>query len=150
MFVISLLVFVAMTLMAFLLSGDLYMFYNFPSLLIVLPPALLFALAATSKKAFRQGFQLMFDDQVELSRAELLSAKRMFITFGNVALLCGGFGVVIGAIAIASNMEPEAFAKVIGPALSVCLLTLLYALIIKIPCYLAEQKILHKLENLDE
>lgn len=147
MFVISLLVFLGMTVMAFVLSGELSMFINIPSLLLVVPPALFFAFAATSKQAFSQGLKLLFDDGMDLSKAELLSAKRMFVTLGNVAMWCGFFGVIIGSIAMASSIEPEIFTKVIGPATAVCLLTLLYGMLIKIPCYLAEQKILHILDN---
>lgn len=146
MFAISMILFVGMVGMAFLLSGELSMFFNIPSLLVVLPPAVFFAFAATSKQAIQDGMKLMLDDQFVPNKTQLLSSKRAFITLGNTAMLTGWLGFFIGLIAISSNMEPEVFKDAIGPAMAVCLLTVLYAYILKIPCYLIEQKIQHQLE----
>lgn len=149
MFVLSLLVLVVIVGIAFLMSGDLGMFINIPSLIIVLPIALTFSIAATSKQALLNGFKVLLDDQHTLDKRQLMASKRAFVTLGNTAMLCGYLGVVIGLIAMASNIEPEVFKKVFGPAAAVCLLTMLYALLIKLPCYLSEQKIQHKLEDLE-
>ena len=148
MFIFSVVFFLAIVLMAMILGGDFSMYINIPSLLIVVPPSLFFAFAATSKQSVRNGLRVMFDDKLELSKQELLSAKRMYSTLGNTAMWTGFIGVIIGAIAIASNIQTDIFHKVIGPALAVCLLTLFYATVLKIPCYLAEQKIQFKIDNL--
>lgn len=149
MFLLSLLIFLIVVVMAFLLAGDYAMFVNVPSLIIVIPPAVIFAAAATSFKALKDGLSVMTNDHVTLGKVELLTSKRAYITLGNTAMLTGWLGVVIGIVAIASNVEPEVFKDVIGPATAVCMLTLLYALLLKVPCYLIEQKLLNELEVLD-
>lgn len=63
--------------------------------------------------------------------------QKTFQVIEKVAIMMGWFGVISGAIAIASNVEPEVFPRVFGPAFAVMSLTLLYALIVKVFCYLA-------------
>lgn len=63
--------------------------------------------------------------------------KTVFEIVGKVSMLMGWFGVISGAISMASNIEPEVFANVFGPAFAVMSLTLLYALIVKVFCYFA-------------
>ena len=79
----------------------------------------------------------------------MLLSKRSYLILGNTAMLLGGLGVLIGFIAIATNIEPEMFKKVIGQALAVSFTTLLYGFLVKIPCYLIEQKIQTRIEQLD-
>lgn len=56
----------------------------------------------------------------------------------------GFIGVVINAVAMASNIEPETFSGVFGSAFAVCMLTIFYALLIKALCYAAEAKIIEQ------
>ena len=138
MFLIALLVLSSVVLMALWLSGELSQFVNIPSLIIVVPPALLFARASVSAEVFKQAFKCLVDSKYKTSLESTKPHAKMFNVMGNSAMLMGWFGVVAGAIAMASNIEPEIFKDVIGPATAVCLLTLMYALIMKAFCYVAE------------
>jgi chemotaxis protein MotA len=145
MFILSILVFSAAIIMAMVMSGHYTMFINVPSLLIVIPPALLITFACSSKQTVKQAFHFTFSERVDFDKGELLCAKKVFNLLGNMNMLMGWIGLVIGAIAIASNIEPEVFSIAIGPALAVCFLTVFYALIVKALCYAAEAKIQFKL-----
>lgn len=148
MFLLGMIVFVAATAMAMVMGGEIAMFINLPSLIIVIPPALMLTLASTSKQSRIHAMQLLFNEETDLNSTELSAAKQVFTLFGNMNLFMGWIGVVIGAVAMASNIEPETFNQVFGPAFAVCLLTLFYALIIKALCYAAAAKIQFKIINL--
>jgi len=148
MFLLGMIVFVCATAMAMMLSGEIMMFVNVPSFLIVFPPALMLTLASTSKQSRSHGFKLLFSESEDLNLIELNAAKQVFTTFGNLNLLMGWIGVAIGAIAMASNIDSDSFSQVFGPAFSVCMLTLFYALLIKALCYAAAAKIQFKIINM--
>jgi hypothetical protein len=148
MFLLGIIIFVGMTLMAMLQSGEIMMFVNVPSCLIVVAPALILTFASSSKQSRSHAFRVLFSEDLDLSREELNAAKQLFTTFGNMNMLMASIGVVIGAIAIASNIEAKVFSQVFGPAFAVCVLPLLYALLIKTLSYAAEAKIQFKIINL--
>jgi chemotaxis protein MotA len=141
MFLFGILVFVGMVILAMVMGGDFYVFINVPSLLIILPPSLLFTLGCTSKQSRSNAFSLLLSDDMVLDKAELNAAKHVFSIFGNMNMLMGVIGVIIGAILISSSIESESFGSHFGPALAVCLLTLFYSSLIKALCYAAESKI---------
>ena len=84
---------------------------------------------------------LLFGNKTGLQQDVYSTSRRVFNLLGNIALLLGFFTTLIGAVAIASNTGPAEFTQVIGPAVGVSLLTLLYALAIKVVCYAAEHKV---------
>lgn len=145
MFVLGILAFLATVLMAFMLSGELWMFANLPSFFMVVPPAILFAVSVTSKQTCLRAIQLIFDEEVQPDLTELNAAKHVFSVMGNASVWLGALGTVIGWVAISTNIEPETFKDVIGNAFAVSLLTALYAFIVKILCYVGEQKIQHRI-----
>jgi flagellar motor component MotA len=144
MFLLGIFGFVIVVTLGMMLSGDISMFNNVPSLLMVILPALLITLSSSSKQSRKNAFQVLFSEDVILDNTELNAAKHTFSTFGNMNMLMGWIGVIIGAIAMTANIESAVF----GPAVAVCALTLLYALLIKTLCYAAEAKIQFKIINL--
>jgi flagellar motor component MotA len=148
MFVFGVAVFVTFIFIAMIMSGDILIFLNVPSLLIVMPPVVFLTLACSSKKSVQHAFTVMLSERLDFEKIELVTAKQVFNTFGNMNMLMGWIGVIIGAIAMTSNIESEVFSQVFGPAFAVCLLTLFYALLIKTLCYAAEAKIQFKIINL--
>lgn len=145
MFLLSVVVFIGFVVMTMIQGGDLSMFANFPSLLVVIPPAIFVTLAATSKQARSNAWSLLFSEAIELDTSKLKAAKHVFTILGNMSMLMGYIGVVINAVAMASNIEPELFGQHFGPAFAVFMLTLFYALLIKALCYAAEAKIQSKI-----
>jgi hypothetical protein len=147
MFIFSFIAFVLLTLWAMWLGGEISMFWNFPSLLLVIPPAVLFAVGATSTNALKVALSLMLDDDEIPTSNQAKITTRLFSVMGNSALLLGALMTVLGWISMASNIESEAFANVFGPAFAVSMLTTMYAIGFKIICYVAEQKIQYKFDK---
>ncbi|MBL4631220.1 MAG: hypothetical protein JKY14_08690 [Paraglaciecola sp.] len=148
MFLLGICTFVGVVAMAMIISGSIMMFINLPSLLIVIPPAVLITLASSSKQSRCHAVKLLLSEDINLGKVELIAAKQVFTTFGNMNMLMGWVGVVIGAIAMANTINGENISQVFGPAFSVCVLTLFYALLIKALCYAAEAKIQFKIITL--
>ncbi len=118
-FLLGIIVFVSMTSMTMLMSGEIMMFVNVPSFLIVIPPALILTFAGSSKQSRNNAFGVLFSEDLNLSREESITAKQLFTTFGNMNMLMGRIGVIIGAIAIASNIEAKVFSQIFGPVFAV-------------------------------
>lgn len=135
MFMFSSILVSGIILMTFWLGGSLKMFFDLPSLIIVMVPALIAPFLTLSKKEVVDAFKALFDSNTLPSNAE--TCQKVFQIMDKVAMLMGWFGVISGAIAIAGNVNAESFAQVFGPAFAVMALTLLYALIIKVFCYFA-------------
>lgn len=139
MFILSFLVIWGVILMTFWLGGPISMFFNLPSLIIVLVPALIAPFMLLKKNHVIGAFKALIDSNSSIN--DIDSYKHVFEIVGKTSMLMGWFGVISGAISIGSNIKPETFASVFGPAFAVMSLTLLYALIIKVFCYFAVLRI---------
>lgn len=148
MFLLSLVVFLAMMSFGMVMGADFSAFIDVPSAMLVLPPALFFAIAATSWQSFLMALGCVVSDQVDMDEMDLLRSQRVFAVLGNSAMWCGAISTLIGWVAIASNVSADEFSTVIGPAFAVSVLTLYYGAIIKLICYVAEQRILNKVERI--
>lgn len=148
MFIISILVFLFFSFMAlwFSVDGSISLtFVDIPSLLLVFPPAILFAIGVTSVKDMKNALAVLFNDELQLSNLELTSAKQFYNVLGNSAVLMGIFTTFIGAVAIAVNIENVA--EEFGPAFGVCILVLLYGFGLKTLSYVAEQKVQYRINR---
>lgn len=143
MFILGLLTFLATLLMAIMFSGEVDIFIDVPSILVVYPPAILLTFGICSAQTCKTALRLLFDNELIMDITELKAAKHVYTILGNSSLWLGGMGVLIGAVAIGVNMEVDVMDKVLGPAIAVCLLTALYGVILKVFCYIGEQKIQH-------
>ena len=153
MFIISSLIVTVIIIMTFWLGGEFSIYINLPSLLIVAVPAILAPFIIAGKASVGNAFKMLVDSTL-LNDCDTPSRYvEVFDVISKTAMLMGWFGIVSGAIAIASNVEAGSFTTVIGPAFAVLCITLLYALIIKMFCYLAKLRILssskaiHKVTN---
>lgn len=147
MFIFSFIAFIALTLWGMWLGGEISMFWNFPSFLLVIPPAILFAIGATSTDELKFALSLLIDDDKTPTAHQAKIASRLFCVMGNSALLLGVLMTLLGWVAMASNIEPESFENVFGLAFAVSVLTSMYAIGFKILCYVADQKIQFKLDK---
>lgn len=141
MFILSLIVFISMMIFGMEVSTGLSAFIDGPSALLVFPPAILFSISVTSWHEFTFAIGCVISDRRDFNKGELFQSKRVFAVLGNTAMWCGVITTLIGWVAIASNISPEEFSSVIGPAFAVSLLTLYYGAILKLLCYVAEQRI---------
>jgi len=141
MFAIAVTALIAVFAMTLYLGGGISIFINVPSMLIVLPPALIFAWISSPPTVFKQAFACLFNDQRIQQLEDNEAHAAVFSVMGKTAMLMGWFGVVSGAISMVSHLTPDIFADAVGPATAVTFLTLMYAFIIKALCYLAELKL---------
>lgn len=148
MFLLSLVVFSGLTIMALILGGGVDMFIDIPSALLVFIPSVLFAVAATSSKALTNGINALLNEEAQFDQQRLKDAQLSFKVLGQTAVLTGLFSSLIGAVAIGSNLEAEDFSAAFGPAFAVCILTLTYGFGLKTICYVAEQKLQFRLNQL--
>ena len=142
MFLLSVLGVVGIMVMSFWLGGTIAMYYNFPSVIIVVVPAVLAGIICARKGTFLSHFSVLTDSH---SLSRLQNRKEYVKTFevmSQTAMLMAWFGVVTGLVAMTSNITKETFADVFMPAFAVCILTLLYGIIIKTLCYFAKIRIL--------
>jgi len=121
--------------MTFWLGGSLQMFFDLPSLIIVMVPALVAPFLTLSKKEIVDAFKALFDSNTPPDNAD--TYQKVFEIMDKVAMLMGCFGVISGAITIAGTVNADDFGQIFGPAFAVMALTLLYSLIIKVFCYFA-------------
>ena len=92
---------------------------------------------------------MLFNDDAEAEPSDIKASQLSFKVLGNTALLMGVFSSIMAAVAMSSNIVPDDFAQVIGPALSVALLTLFYGVGLKVVSYVAEQKLQYRLSQLE-
>lgn len=142
MLLLSLLIFIGFTLMAMMMAGDLTMFFDIPSFLIVVPVALALTIAASSWQHFKNAFSHLFSEDAEGDNTQLKVSQQIFTMLGNISLWLGGAMTVLGWVAIGSNLDDI---SVFQYAFAVSILTVLYAMLIKIFCYFAAQRIEFKL-----
>ena len=140
-FVVSLLIFMGITLMATILAGRIELFIDWPSILMVIPPAIAFGVASSSDQSSISSVKLAFVDQLEVSKQEALSACRFLQVTATTALYLGFFATMIGWVAMAANIKSENFSVDFGPSFAVSILTIIYGVALKLICYTAEQKI---------
>lgn len=143
MFIFSMLFFIGISVWAMLVSApdDPLAFYDFISLVLIFPPAVLFAVGATSRQTLQRTIAFLFDPRPGAQPQDYQQVRHFFRVMGNSGLLLGLFSTLIGAIAIAQQTNAGNFSETFGPATAVCLLTLLYGAALKTICYIAAEKV---------
>jgi len=143
MFIFSLLFFIGISVWVMWLSSadSLMMFYDFPSLALIFPTALLFAVGATSRNTAQQAVAFLFEPKSGLAPVYYQQIQHFFEVLGKSGLLLGWFTTLIGIVAMANGINADNFAEAFGPSLGVCLLTLLYSYGLKTITYIAAQKV---------
>jgi hypothetical protein len=147
MFIFSFITFVALTLWAMWLGGEISMFWDLPSFLLVIPPAIFFAVGATSASELKFALSLLIDDEKIPSAHQVKITTRLFSVMGNSALLLGVLMTTLGWVSMGSYITSENMQSIFGSSFSVSILTSMYAICFKILCYIADQKIQYKLDK---
>ncbi|MCC2604414.1 hypothetical protein [Planctobacterium marinum] len=143
MFILGLLTFLATLLMAIMFSGEVGIFINVPSILVVYPPAIFLTIGICSAQTCKTALRLLFDNELIMDITELKAAKHVYTILGNSSLWLGFMGLVIGGVAIAIDVNEIIEHQMLGPAIGISILTFMYGLIPKVICYIGEQKIQH-------
>jgi chemotaxis protein MotA len=138
MFIFSIILFVAMTMLLVALSGVTSTFIDVQSIIGIFPPAIAFTYAATSKKSVHKAFSILINNTVSQSERSYLLSRRVFIVLGNSGVILGVFITLIGWTAMGANMNDLSS---FGTAFSFSILGLMYGIALKMVCYVAEKKI---------
>ena len=113
-------------------------FLDLPSLLIVLPVAVLFGISATSWRSFGRCWTYSLGGAKQVTMSSASSVARCLKVMGDVALIMGIIGTFIGAILLLQNMHSILN---LGQPLSVTAITLAYGVFFKLLTYVAEQRV---------
>ncbi|HIF70157.1 MAG TPA: hypothetical protein EYG15_15670 [Deltaproteobacteria bacterium] len=143
---ISVIIFIGLTVIAavfdfmgmeFHWENGLY-FLDIPSLLIVVAPAILFGVAATSWKAFGRSWTLPLGSLKKVSLQDARSTSRCLQVMGNTAFIMGVFGTLMGVILILQVLEDS---SMLAGASAVTIITLFYGTFFKLLAYVADQRV---------
>ncbi len=145
MFLLSIMVFIALSISAGVLGSSMGVLFNIPSLLVDLVPSFLFAMAATSTRSWTLCLRLLFVDLDHVDKEEIREASRFLKVFGNMCLVLGLFFTLLGAMQILSMFDFSSVStNKVCSASSVCLLALFYGIAFKSILYVADQRIQHR------
>ncbi len=140
---LSLVIFFGVSLVTGYASGGVEQFVNLASLTIVLVPAIVLGMGATSFQALKDSIKLAFTDQANIHTETANQAALFFRVTARHCLWMGIYGVVFGWIGMLLFMnEPTDFQ--IARSLGVSLLTLLYGIGFQAVFYTAEQRLIGK------
>ena len=129
--------------LAFILPNGLD-FLDIPSLLIVLPVSIFFGVAATSWRTYWRCWTYTFGRAKRVSIHDARSVARCMNVMGNSAWKMGIVGTLVGGALLLKNLENI---NNVNEALTIAFLTLVYGLIFKLFCYVAEQRVMNHYVN---
>ena len=115
-------------------------FLDIPSLLLVISTSIFFGIAATSWRSYWRCWTYTFGSAKRVSIHDARSVARCMNVMGNSAWKMGIIGTLIGGALLLKNLEKI---NNVNEALTIAFLTLVYGLIIKLFCYVAEQRVLN-------
>ncbi len=119
------------------LTNNVSFLVNVPSAIAVFPAAYVFAAGILSLQSANLALTSVFKLET-LDTIQLKQCQAFYRLIGNLCLLLGILGIFIGWSAMA-HFEWEV-GKQLGAAMAISILTLLYAIIGKIPLYAAEKR----------
>jgi hypothetical protein len=140
-FLFSILVFVGISLAAAFLGSNISYFINLPSIIVVVIPSFVFALAATSLRAWRLCLKLLFIDEDYSDQKKIREASRFLNVFGNMCVAMGLFYTLLAAEQVLQGVITESIGTTAYMAAAVCLLALFYGIGLKSVLYIADQRI---------
>ena len=115
-------------------------FLDIPSLLFVISTSIFFGIAATSWRSYWRCWTYTFGSAKRVSIHDARSVACCMNVMGNSAWKMGIIGTLIGGALLLKNLEKI---NNVNEALTIAFLTLVYGLIIKLFCYVAEQRVLN-------
>ena len=122
---------------ALVLTNGFY-FLDAPSLILVLPVAILFGISATSWRTYGRCWTYTLGGAKLVSISEANSVARCLKVMGDVSLIMGLIGTFIGTVFTFQNLTQDSN---LGQELTVASLTLAYGIVLKLVSYVAEQRV---------
>ncbi len=123
--------------LSLVLSNGFY-FLDLPSLLIILPVSIFFGISATSWRSYGRCWTYTLGGAKLVSISEANSVARCLKVMGDVSMLMGIFGTILGTVILLQNLKQITD---IGPSIAVAAITLIYGTFFKLVSYVAEQRV---------
>jgi hypothetical protein len=121
-----------------LVLSNAFYFLDLPSLFIILPVAIFFGISATSWRSYGRCWTYTLGGAKLVSISEANSVARCLKVMGDVSMLMGILGTILGAVLLLQDMQNITN---IGQYLAVATITLIYGIFFKLVCYVAEQRV---------
>jgi hypothetical protein len=121
-----------------LVLSNAFYFIDLPSLIIILPVAIFFGVSATSWRSYGRCWTYTLGGAKLVSISEANSVARCLKVMGDVSMLMGIFGSILGAVLLLQNLQKITD---LGPYLAIAAITLIYGIFFKIICYVSEQRV---------
>ena len=115
-----------------------FKFLDLPSLIGVLPVAVLFGISATSWRSFGRCWTYSLGRAKQATISGASSVARCLKVMGDVSLIIGIIGTFINVMLLLQKMNSILN---LGPYLSVATMTLAYGVFFKLLTYVAEQRV---------
>ena len=115
-----------------------FYFLDVPSLLMVLPVAVLFGISATSWRSFGRCWTYSLGGAKQVTISSASSVARCLKVMGDVSLIIGIIGTFINVMLLLQKMNSI---LTLGPYLSVASIALAYGVFFKLLTYVAEQRV---------
>jgi len=129
MYFISIIIFLAVLVSTFLLSGSITIFIDLPSILIIIAITLPMLLSSGLFTDFKNSFRIVMSKDKTFSNEELERAILAIDLTNKLILISGFLGSIIGLISMLRQLSDP---SKIGPSVAVMLLTTFYALFLTI------------------
>ena len=121
-----------------LVFSNALFFIDAPSLIFILPVAILFGVSATSWRTYGRCWTYTLGSSKHVSIKDASSVVRCLNVMGNVAWKMGILGTLIGIALLLKSWDQI---NNVGAALTVASLTLFYGVLFKLLTYVAEQRV---------
>ena len=121
-----------------LVFSNALFFFDAPSLIFILPVAILFGVSATSWRTYGRCWTYTLGSAKNVSIKDASSVVRCLNVMGNVAWKMGILGTLIGVALLLKSWDQI---NNVGAALTVASLTLFYGVLFKLLTYVSEQRV---------
>lgn len=125
-------------------GGSIYAFIQAPALILTIISPLFFAIAATSGRAFLLSWELVFRHQMQAKPKEVEHACIFLRVFGYTSMFQGVIGAIMGiiaAMASAGGFTLDIVSAELLHHIGACFISLLWGVVLRMLCYVAEQRI---------
>lgn len=120
-------------------GGILFLLVQPQEVLMVGIPALILGIAATSGKAFRQSWALVFAEPTKVDLREAEEVCRYLKVCGATSIAMGGVAAILGFVLTVNSLDAPI--AVVGGHLGASIIGILYGLLFRTLCYAAEQRV---------
>ena len=149
-FAISLLIFIVAVILALVIdfadftfqAVNLAYFIDVSSLVMVVVPAVSFAVASASFRELRTALKSAFVRKIPSDPADVRRSAAVLFVLGNISAFMGVLGFLVGVVLLLQNLSDP---SQIGPALAIALIPLVYGTIIKLLCGVVGDRLIQRI-----